>query len=185
MAWLKTNWVKIRKFVPAITLILLATVLVATIDIKSLEGFITRHKYLGIGLSFLLYILLGATIIPSEPLTVMITAFGGVKAAVLLAFFGNTMAAILEYYIGGRIGDFSQLKNYQEKLPAWLQKFPLNSPIFLILGRMLPGYGPKFISLICGIYKIPFFLYLWTTMVTNALGALLIAFGAYGVIQIF
>lgn len=185
MTWFESNWPKIKKFLPALLLMIVATWLAVTTDLKSLEGFITRHKFLGIGLSFLLYILLGATIIPSEPLTVMIVAIGGVKAAFFLALFGNTMAAILEYYIGGTIGDVSDMQNYQEKMPKWLKKIPMNSPVFLIAGRMLPGYGPKFVSVVCGIYKVPFPLYLWTTMVSNAMGALLIAFGAYGVIQLF
>ncbi|MBI9051455.1 MAG: VTT domain-containing protein [Anaerolineaceae bacterium] len=184
MSWIEKHQEKIKKFLPVVILMVVATIMALTLDMKVLEAFVKTHYLLGIGLSIVLYVVLGATIIPSEPLTVMIVALGGVKAAVFLALFGNTLAAIMEYYIGRNIADAADLDMYQKKMPKWLQKIPMTSPLFLIVGRMLPGYGPKFVSVVCGMYKVPFTLYLWTTMVSTGMGAVLIALGAFGVFKL-
>ena len=184
MNWFKKHEKKIKQLIPVLIIMIAATVLALTVDMKELEAFIKVHRTTGIIAGFFLYIILGATIIPSEPLTVIIVAFGGVKAAFFLALFGNTMAAILEYYIGRNLGDVADMETYQKKMPKWLQKIPIDSPAFLIIGRMLPGYGPKFVSVVCGMYKVPFTLYLWTTMVSTGMGAILVALSAYGVFKL-
>ena len=185
MTWVMRNEKKIKQFLPVLILMIAATVLALTVDMKELAAYIKVHRTTGIIAGFFLYILLGATVIPSEPLTVVIVAFGGVKAAFFLALFGNTMAAVLEYYIGRNLGDVADIESYQKKMPKWLKKIPMDSPLFLIIGRMLPGYGPKFVSVFCGMYKVPFTLYLWTTMVSTGIGAILVALSAYGVFKLF
>jgi len=49
----------------------------------------------------------------------------------------------------------------------------MNSPLFLLLARMLPGFGSKFVSVAGGAFKVPFITYLWTTVAANLVGAAL------------
>jgi len=100
--------------------------------------------------------------------------------AILLATVGNTLAAIIEFYIGGGIGDLTDFEQKKGKLPFNLGKLPINSPVFLLLARMLPGFGPKFVSVVSGVYQVQMGTYLWTTVVANLLGAAMIVLGGTG-----
>ena len=92
------------------------------------------------------YGVLGASLIPSEPLTVLIGAIFGPLIATLIATLGNVLAAYVEYFIGTRVGTAASFTKNRDKLPLGLGKLPVHSPAFLILGRMVPGAGPKLVS---------------------------------------
>jgi uncharacterized membrane protein YdjX (TVP38/TMEM64 family) len=42
---------------------------------------------------------------------------------------------------------------------------------------MIPGYGPKIVSMMAGIYRVPLLRYLWTTAIPIFVGAAAFAFG--------
>lgn len=153
-------------------------------EFSTIKAFMQAYEQYIILISLALYAVLGATPIPSEPLTVFIASIDGPLLALILATFGNTLAALVEFYIGGSIGEFSDFEKRKKNLPFHMGDLPIDSPILLLLGRMLPGFGPKFISIICGVYKVPLFTYLWTTVVSNLLGAAIIAYGGYGLINL-
>lgn len=135
--------------------------------------------------AILIYGVLGATVVPSEPLTALLGGLYSPWQAMLVAMLGNTLAALIEYYLGGHIGNIANFEKQRARLPFGLGKFPVDSPVFLIFGRMIPAIGPKLISLMSGIYKVKIGRYIWTTIVTNLLGAALIAYGAAGLIRLF
>jgi uncharacterized membrane protein YdjX (TVP38/TMEM64 family) len=151
---------------------------------SNIKTFIQQYEQYIVLISLALYAVLGATPIPSEPLTVFIASIEGPLLALILATFGNTLAALVEFYIGGSIGELSDFEERKKKLPFHMGDLPIDSPILLLLGRMLPGFGPKFISIICGVYKVPLFTYLWTTVVSNLMGAAIIAYGGYSLINL-
>ncbi len=103
---------------------------------------------------------------------------------VLIATIGNTLAALLEFFIGGNIGDLAEFEKRQAKLPFHLGEIPLQSPLFLLLARMLPGFGPKFVSMTCGIYKVRLSTYTWTTLISNLIGAVMVVAGGYGLLKL-
>ena len=169
--------------------IMLAILVVAVVffskELQLVGNFIRRMGWLGWLVSILIFGLFGATPIPSEPLTVLITTiFGPVSAAIITAL-GNLLAAVVEFNIGARVGGVTDFNKLREKLPFGLNKVPVESPVFLIAARMIPGYGPKFISIISGIYKVPILRYLWTTAVATTIGALVVSFGGHGILSIF
>lgn len=135
--------------------------------------------------AILIYGILGVTVVPSEPLTALLGGLYSPWQATLVALLGNTLAALVEYFLGGQIGNIANFEKQRARLPFNLGRFPVDSPIFLIFGRMVPAVGPKLISLISGIYKVKLERYIWTTVVTNLLGAVLIAYGAAGLIRLF
>lgn len=183
--WDETNRNKLIKIGLVILFVILASVLALNLNFIEIGKFIEKHQTLGLLLCILIYLMMGITPIPSEPLTVILSALLGPGWAVGLASIGNTLAALVEFFIGSGIGDLSKFEEKKANLPFNLGKLPVNSPLFLLLGRMLPGYGPKFISIVCGVFQVPLFTYLWTTLVSNILGAFVVAYGGYGLIQLF
>jgi len=150
-----------------------------------MQAIVRRSGSWGILLSVGVYGLLGLTPIPSEPITLFLTTIYGPFWAMVACAFGNLFAAIIEYWIGRRIGCAANFEGWREKLPFRLGEFPVNSPVFLIAARNIPGYGSKFVSLIAGIYRVPLWRYSWTTFLSTLFGAALIAYGGFALIDQF
>lgn len=167
-----------------VILILLVVVFGISREMDQVKDFIRRSGWLGFLISILLFGLLGASPVPSEPLTVLITTIFGPFQAMLITGLGNLLAALVEFFIGGQLRDVADFDKRREKLPFNLGKIPVSSPYFLILARMLPGYGPKFVSLISGVYRVPLGRYIWTTAFATLLGAAVVAYGGFGLLSL-
>lgn len=154
-------------------------------DMEHIQTFISAHAAIGLVVAVAIYAILGASLIPSEPLTVLVGALFGPLLATVIATFGNTLAALVEYYIGQGVGSATDFEKNREKLPWGLSKLPVHSPVFLIVGRMVPGAGPKLVSVLSGIYHVPLIRYLWTTAISTMLGAAIFAFGGFGIFNLF
>lgn len=171
----------------SIRLLVVSTFIIAVIvffvleDMPAIRAFIRDNGMIGLAAAVLVYAVLGATLVPSEPLTILVGAIFGPLVATLVATLGNLLAALVEYYIGRRIRDASSLAERMHKLPFGLGKMPVHSPAFLILGRMVPGAGPKLVSLLGGLYHVPLGRYIWTAAIPTALGAAIFAFGGWGI----
>jgi uncharacterized membrane protein YdjX (TVP38/TMEM64 family) len=161
-------------------ILLAAAILFISKEMVAIQNFISENGTLGLLFSIVVYGILGASLIPSEPLTVMVGAVFGPWIATLVATLGNLLAAIVEYYIGERLGHASSFEKRRERLPFGLSKFPVHSPAFLIFCRMVPGYGPKLVSVLAGVYRVPIRRYVWTTMIPTAIGAAIFAFSGFG-----
>lgn len=133
--------------------------------------------------AILLYPLLAPTPITTDPITVVVGVAYGPLIGLLIAWVGNTLAAIVEYYLGHRLSKVTNFDKGKEKMPFGLGKLPVDSPAFLVFGRMIPGYGGKIISILAGAYKVPMKRYIWTTAVTNLFGSILLAYGGFGLVQ--
>ena len=168
----------------SLLLIIGAVIFAFRFDVGNLAIFLQTHEKIGIFIYPFVYLLLGLTIIPSEPVTLLVLAWKGPLVAILLATLGNTLAVIAEYFVGKGIKDLTDFEKKQEKLPFHLGQLPINSPVVLIFARMLPGYGSKFVSLACGVYHVPMKTYVWTAVVSNLFGAALIALGGTGLIHL-
>ena len=152
-----------------------------TTDLNKIKGFITSAGAWGIVVSILFYALMGMTLIPSEPFTLFIGALFGPLYATLISGVGNTLSALVEYYLGTHIGSATNFVQKKDKLPFGLGKMKVESPLFLIGARMIPGYGPKVVSVLAGVYKVPIPRYLWTTALPIFLGSAIFAFGGFGI----
>jgi uncharacterized membrane protein YdjX (TVP38/TMEM64 family) len=152
-----------------------------TQDMNKIKTFISQAGIWGIVISILIYALLGVTLIPSEPLTLLIGALFGPWLATLIAGTGNTLSAFVEYYLGTHLGSATNFAEKKDKLPFGLGKLKVDSPMFLIGARMIPGYGPKIVSMMAGMYRVPLLRYLWTTAVPIFIGSGIFAFGGFGI----
>ncbi len=163
-----------------IILLIVALLFIVSRQMEDIREFIAGSGWVGLAVSVALYALLGASPIPSEPLTILLSTIFGPLSATIVAGLGNLLAALVEYYIGDKIGNVASFVERREKLPFGLGKFPVDSPMFMIFARMLPGYGPKFVSVICGVYRVPIWLYIWTAAIPTFLGAAIFAYGGFG-----
>jgi uncharacterized membrane protein YdjX (TVP38/TMEM64 family) len=146
--------------------------------------FIAQSGWIGLVVSIGLYALLGASPIPSEPLTILLSSIFGPLSATLIAGTGNLLAALIEYYIGEHLGNVASFEKRRKNLPLGLGRFPVESPVFMIAARMLPGYGPKFVSVICGVYRVPLWRYIWTAAIPTFLGAAIFAYGGFSLLSL-
>jgi uncharacterized membrane protein YdjX (TVP38/TMEM64 family) len=166
---------------------ILAVFLIAYLVTKQMvqvKEFIQKSGWIGILFCILLYGVLGVSPIPSDPLTVFISAIYGPIAATLVAGTGNLLAAEVEYFYGNKFGKTANFDQRIQTLPLGLNRLPADSPAFLIVARMIPGYGSKFVSLIGGLYHVPLWRYTWTTLISTYLGAAVFAFGGWGLLSL-
>jgi uncharacterized membrane protein YdjX (TVP38/TMEM64 family) len=154
-------------------------------DMTAVQKFITENGALGIVAAVIVYGILGATLVPSEPLTILIGAVFNPLVATIAASLGNILAALVEYYLGQKLSNAASFADKREKLPFGLGKLPVTSPLFLIFGRMVPGYGPKLVSVLGGMYHVPLARYLWTTAIPTVVGAAIFAYGGFGILHLF
>lgn len=174
-------WKKKGQIILLAFLIILAIIFSARFKIAEFKGLLEKYEEISLVICLAAYVLLGMTIVPSDPLTLFLLAWKGPLIAVIMATIGNTLASIAEFGIGGSIGDLSNFESKKEKLPLHLNKLPIDSPAFLFLARMLPGFGSKFVSIVGGVYRVPLFTFLWTTLAANLLGAVVIVMGGLGI----
>ncbi len=168
-----------------VLVIILIVILILSRNMDSIRAFLLRSGKIGLVISVGLYGLLGASPIPSEPLTVLLSALYGPLNITIVATIGNLLSALVEYYIGRKIGDASDFEKRRQKLPFGLGKIPADSVVFLILARFVPGYGSKFISVLSGIYHVRVWRYTWTTILSTLFGAAVVAYGGFGILNLF
>lgn len=180
------NAEKSKKNSQSVTILIFSVLVMVVIaflfatDMENIKLFIRHSGIWGPLVSVFVYILLGMTIIPSEPITLLIGVLFGPLVATLVAGVGNTLAAVVEFYLGRNLGKATNFLEKKEKLPLGLGKLKVDSPLFLIGARMIPGYGPKIVSVLAGVYHVPLFRYIWTTAIPVFLGALAFAYGGRG-----
>jgi uncharacterized membrane protein YdjX (TVP38/TMEM64 family) len=144
------------------------------------ENLLTQTGIVGPLISIALQTVFGASPIPTEPLTMINGAVFGPLMGGFYSWIGYMLASVTEYFIGARIGHASNFEDQREKLPFGLGRFPADSPWFLTLARVVPGYGPKMVGIVGGMYRVPMWRFIWTAAIPNAIGALAFALGGHG-----
>lgn len=179
---LKKRESKRKTIVTIITTVLFMVVVAIIIkyDFGKIQDLIGRSGVWGIAISIVIYAVLGLTFIPSDPITILLGAMFGPWTALLVSGIGNTLAAMVEYYMGHRIGSASNFSEKKASLPFGLEKLKVDSPLFLILARMIPAYGSKVVSTMAGMYHVSLRRYIWTTAIPIFLGSAIYAFGGSG-----
>ncbi|HVP21017.1 MAG TPA: hypothetical protein VMS73_04065 [Anaerolineaceae bacterium] len=67
------------------------------------------------------FVLLNITPVPCDPITLLVIAWKGPVAAIILSTVGDTLSGFVDYYIGASVGDVTDF----EQKKAKLQSFPL------------------------------------------------------------
>ncbi len=87
--------------------------------------------------------------------------FGPVKGSLINAI-GLVLAALLGYAINMHASRMLDLERYLERLPAWVKRFPVGSPIFLLAVRVIPGFGGTIATATAATFRVPVWVHVWT-----------------------
>ncbi|MGR4065380.1 MAG: VTT domain-containing protein [Vulcanimicrobiaceae bacterium] len=87
--------------------------------------------------------------------------FGPVKGSIVNAI-GLVFAAMLGYWINRHASSLLELDTYLERLPAWVKRFPIGSPAFLLSVRIIPGFGGTVATATAAAFKVPLWVHVWT-----------------------
>lgn len=132
----------------------------------------------------LIYAILGLTPISADPITAVSGVLFGPILGIFVAWMGNNIGATVEYLVGKKVGKSERFQKVKDNLPFGLNKLPISSPYTLIFGRTIPSYGGKVINFMAGMYDVSLITFLWTTLLINFVGAVLLSFGGYGLIRV-
>ena len=120
----KIDRTKLAVVLITVLVIILIVILILSRNMDGIREFLLRSGKIGLVISVGLYGVLGASPIPSEPLTVLLSALYGPFYITIVATLGNLLSALVEYYIGRKIGDVSDFERRRQKLPFNLGKIP-------------------------------------------------------------
>jgi uncharacterized membrane protein YdjX (TVP38/TMEM64 family) len=167
-----------------IVLVLGISIFLATrYSLEEIKQFMQANPQWIFLLSMGVYVVWSMTLIPSFPLTAFLALTVGPLQASILGTLGMTLAGLLEYLMGAQMSRVIDIEKLWLKLPKRLREMPIDSPLFLILGRMVP-VGPKLVSTIAGARKVNLWRFLWTTVLLSLVGAVIPAYAAVGVFKI-
>jgi len=87
--------------------------------------------------------------------------FGPVKGSLINAI-GLVFAGLLGYAINVHASRMLDLDLYLERLPGWVKRFPVGSPLFLLAVRVIPGFGGTIATATAAAFRVPVWVHVWT-----------------------
>jgi len=141
-------------------------------DMDDITAFIRNNPGWVVGISLFVFAIMGFTIIPSTPISVLLAAILSPWEAVLWGTIGMTLSSLIEYFVARQFCDVFDIEKSRQKWPKWCRDLPLDALMMLIFGRFLPG--PKIVALGAAALRVPMFKYIWTSLVSNLLGNVIV-----------
>ena len=90
--------------------------------------------------------------------------FGPLWGSVVNAV-GIVLAAIIGYTIALRTARLLNLDAQLERLPGWVRRYRVGSPMFLVAVRILPGLGGTIATQVAASLRVPLIVQIWTMSV--------------------
>jgi uncharacterized membrane protein YdjX (TVP38/TMEM64 family) len=94
---------------------------------------------------------------------------------------GLALGALLSYYVARRTSSLLDIESQMRKLPRWVQRFKVGSPVFLILVRIIPGIGGTLATQIAAALRIPLLRHVTTFCIVTIPFCTLLAFGGHAI----
>jgi uncharacterized membrane protein YdjX (TVP38/TMEM64 family) len=98
----------------------------------------------------------------TDALAIMNGAIFGPVRGTLVDAIGLVLAAMLGYWINLHASNLLELEEYLARLPAWVKRFPVGSPAFLIAVRIIPGFGGTVATATAATMRVPLWVHVWT-----------------------
>ena len=114
--------------------------------------------------------LLAAAPVPSELFTVAASSAYGWLAGAAIGVLGWTGGSMIQYGLARKSTSSAAAEAGLARLPAWLRRFPVGHPAFLIIGRWIP-MGYHVVNVMSGIRRVPARWHLWCAIVGSVPGA--------------
>jgi uncharacterized membrane protein YdjX (TVP38/TMEM64 family) len=164
-----------------------ATAIPLGLWVQSMGGPEAVVAHFGLGAPFVtvpIHAVLAVTPFPSELFVLANgTAYGWFWGAVL-GWLGWVLASLMEYGLAARTAKDLDLPAQIAKLPARLQKLPVDHPLFLILGRQVP-FGFHVVNILAGVKGINPWRHTWCAAIGSIPGAVLYAGLGAGVLHLW
>lgn len=114
----------------------------------------------------------------TDALAIMNGAIFGPVRGTLVDIFGLIGGALLGYWINTHATQAWRLEDYLARLPAWVKRFPVGSPGFLLSVRIIPGFGGTVATATAAAFRVPIWVHVWTMCaIAIPICALLTIFG--------
>ena len=96
----------------------------------------------------------------------------------IIDIVGIVFAAMLGYWVNRHATHLLDLPKALERLPAWVRRFRVGSPLFLILVRVIPGFGGTVATATAAAFRVPLWIHVLTmSAIAIPLCVLLTLFG--------
>ena len=106
--------------------------------------------------------------------------FGPVGGSLVNAA-GLVIGAFLSYRVARHTSKLLDLDRQTARLPAWVRRFRIGSPMFLILVRIIPGVGGTLATQIAAALRVPLLRHMLTFCLVTVPFCTLLAFGGHAV----
>ena len=114
----------------------------------------------------------------TDALAIMNGAIFGPLRGTIVDTVGLVLAALFGYWINRHASRLFNLQDYLHRLPAWVKRFPVGSPAFLVAVRVIPGFGGTVATATAAAFRVPVWVHVWTMCVIAVpICALLTIFG--------
>jgi uncharacterized membrane protein YdjX (TVP38/TMEM64 family) len=98
----------------------------------------------------------------TDALAVMNGAIFGPLWGSVINAIGLVLAALLGYWINRHASHLLDLESAIARLPAWVKRFPVGSPGFLLSVRLIPGFGGTVATASAAAFRVPVWVHVWT-----------------------
>ncbi|HEY6326405.1 MAG TPA: VTT domain-containing protein [Candidatus Cybelea sp.] len=98
----------------------------------------------------------------TDALAIMNGAIFGPVNGTLVDTVGLVLAALLGYWVNRHASRVFNLHEYLHRLPAWVKRFPVGSPAFLLAVRVIPGFGGTVATATAATLRVPVWVHVWT-----------------------
>lgn len=179
-----SKWISLIRIILLLLLFGFVAYAYKNFDLEIIKAQITKNPERNGLISFLTFFITSFTFIPSSPLTVFLSVTFNPQIAIGMYCLGNICGAIVQYFIGSKLKGIDKIAQNREKLPRFLQQLPISSPVFLLVGRIIPG-GTRGLSFVCGFYRVRFITFLWTTSLMFFVNAVFQVISGTGLLKLF
>ena len=83
----------------------------------------------------------------------------------IIDIVGIMFAAMIGYWINRHATHLLDLHKALEKLPLWVKRFRVGSPMFLIVVRVIPGFGGTVATASAAAFRVPLWIHVFTMSV--------------------
>ncbi len=101
----------------------------------------------------------------TDALAIMNGAVFGPKWGTVINAVGIVIAAAIGYWINRRASHLLDLDAALARLPAWVKRFKIGSPMFLIAVRVIPGFGGTVATASAAAFRVPIWIHIVTMSV--------------------
>ena len=143
-----------------------------------------RYGYAAPMVSVPIHIVLAVTPFPSDIVAITNGAFYGFKLGALLSWIAWWIAALLEFGLGRLARKDFRLESKVDQLPNWLQRFPVDHPVFLIGARQIPWIGGHVTTIVPGAAGVQLGRFLWCSAVAIVPGSIVMPAIGAGLIRL-